>query len=495
MNIVEAFHDRNLLGHGIRDFSTFTAQEVILRAAYGLGFKDEEQHAIYTKFTGRIEIPAKQFKIVLMINGRRSGKSYLMAENAVFLALFRNYKKYLALGEVATIMVIAADRDQARTIMRYIAGILEAPLLKQKLLKTKASKFEFQGQVVIEVATCSFRSVRGYTIAAVLADEAAFWSDENGANPASAVFAALKPAMMTIPNSMMIIGTTPYARRGPIWDFYDRFYGIENNHTLVWQAPTLDMNPSIDPAEVELEFQLDPANAEAEYNAKFRTDVEALLSREVVEAITVNGRFAIPYDPNKQFYGAIDASGGSSDSFTLGIAHAEDARGILDLVREVRPPFSPDQVCSDYAEIMRGYNISKCSADRYALGSVMESFSKYGITIEHSEMDRSAIYGNFLPMANARRIELLDHSRLRQQLLGLERKTSRLKEIIDHSRGQHDDVCNAACLALVSAAGTLSGSEMWSRFGESYQDFALEQFGHWKVENAGSFRGNYGGTG
>ena len=76
----------------------------------------------------------------------------------------------------------------------------------------------------------------------------------------------------------------------------------------------------------------------------------------------------------------------------------------------------------------------------------------------------------FFPLANARRIELLDHSRLRQQLLGLERKTSRLKDIIDHVRGAHDDLANSACLALVSAAGTLSGPAMWTAFAEKWPE-------------------------
>ena len=300
MNIIDAFHDRNLLGHGIRDFSTYKVLEVILRAIFALGFRDDEQRALYTRFTGRTGIPANPFRQICMICGRRSGKSFLMALIAVYLALFRSYNKYLARGEVATIMVIAADRDKARTIMRYIAGILEAPLLKQKLRKQRASAFEFHGNVVIEVATCSFRSVRGYTIVCVLADEAAFWSDESGANPASAVFTALKPAMMTVPDSMMIIGTSPWSRRGPVWDFRDRWYGVENDHTLVWQADTLSMNPSIDPAEIQREYDLDPVSAAAEYGAQFRSDIECLLTREVIDAITIPKRFELPFDPDKK---------------------------------------------------------------------------------------------------------------------------------------------------------------------------------------------------
>jgi hypothetical protein len=52
--------------------------------------------------------------------------------------------------------------------------------------------------VVIEVATASFRTIRGYSIAALIADEMAFWFDgESSANPAEEILAAARPAMAT----------------------------------------------------------------------------------------------------------------------------------------------------------------------------------------------------------------------------------------------------------------------------------------------------------
>jgi len=144
---------------------------------------------------------------------------------------------------------------------------------------------------------------------------------------------------------------------------------------------------------------------------------------------------------------------------------------------------------------MHSYGIASCTGDKYALGSVVEGFAKFGITLEHNEMDTSAIFGSFVSMINSSRCELLENARLYQQLLGLERKTTRLKEIISHQRNGHDDLAVVCCASLLAAAGTLSGSAMWTRFGESYQEFAAEQFGPWKIGNNGSFRGNYGGTG
>ena len=313
-DIIRAFHDPNLLGAGIRDYSTFKAWETALRAIFGLGFVSDEQRAIYRRCTNRTDTPTPCREAILLC-GRRSGKCFMMALCAVWLALFRfgGKKPYLQRGEVLTIKVIAQDRDAARTIMGYVDGLLSVPLFKQKVKKQTAAAFELADNVRIEVVTCDYRAVRSYTCGAALCDEACFWSNDNGVNPAEAILAALKPCMMTVPNSLLLIGSSPWARRGAVYDRYDRWFGVANEHTLVWQAPTLDMNPSIDPAEVELEYALDPANAAAEYGAQFRTDVEALLSREVIEAATINGRFELPYDPMKNYFAAIDASGGSSE--------------------------------------------------------------------------------------------------------------------------------------------------------------------------------------
>ena len=45
---------------------------------------------------------------------------------AIYEALFTDYRKQLAAGEVATVMVIAADRKQARSVMRYTSGLINS---------------------------------------------------------------------------------------------------------------------------------------------------------------------------------------------------------------------------------------------------------------------------------------------------------------------------------------------------------------------------------
>ena len=88
---------------------------------------------------------------------------------AVYLACFRDYSPYLGAGEVATIAVIAANRMQARSIFRYVLGLLEAvPALKVMIKDDTADQIMLNNRVVIEIHTASFRVTRGYTLAAAL---------------------------------------------------------------------------------------------------------------------------------------------------------------------------------------------------------------------------------------------------------------------------------------------------------------------------------------
>jgi len=57
---------------------------------------------------------------------------------------------------------------------------------------------------------------------------------------------------------------------------------------------------------------------------------------------------------------------------------------------------------------------------------------------------KSELYQGLLPLLNSGRIRLLDSERLKQQLLNLERRTSRSgRDSIDHPPHMHDDVANA----------------------------------------------------
>ena len=145
--------------------------------------------------------------------GRRGGKSFAKALIAVYLAVFRDWRRYLSPGERAIVPLVAADREQARILHRYCQGILSAPILQRSVAHVTASEIELNGGVTIEVVTRSFRSVRGRSVCVAVLDELAFWRDDDSANPDAEVLNAIRASMATFgSDSMVIAGSSPYAR-------------------------------------------------------------------------------------------------------------------------------------------------------------------------------------------------------------------------------------------------------------------------------------------
>jgi len=140
-----------------------------------------------------------------LIVGRRGGKSRVLALVATYLAAFRDYRPFLAPGEVATIAILAFNRAQARSIFRFVSGLFNAvPILKAMILSETEEIITLSNRVVIEITAASFRSTRGYSIAAVLCDEVALWRLESeSANPDTEILRALRPGMATIPKSIL----------------------------------------------------------------------------------------------------------------------------------------------------------------------------------------------------------------------------------------------------------------------------------------------------
>lgn len=455
MDILAALDDPALFAPHFKG-GTWRPWRAFLAALFALPL-DADALALYQAHTGRTEPPAVPFKEAALVIGRRGGKSRVLALIAVFLATFRDYEAHLAPGEVATIAVIAADRRQARSIFRFALGLLKAvPLLSVMVHDETADTITLGNRVQIEIATASFRVTRGYTFAAVLADETAFWRSDDSANPDVEIFRALRPGLSTIPGAILLNASSPYRKRGVLHDAYKRHWGKDGARVLVWQASSQAMNPGLDAAEIADAYEDDPAAAAAEFGAQFRDDLADFVAREVVDACTVPGRYELPRVAGCHYAAFVDPSGGSADSMTLGIAHGDPKdreRRILDVVREVRPPFSPEGVVADFAVLLKAYGINRATGDAYAGEWPREQFRKQGIAYQVSEQSKGAIYLNALPLLNSRKVELLDVPRLAQQLCGLERRTARGgRDSIDHAPGAHDDLANAAMGALLLKA-------------------------------------------
>ncbi|MDR4469109.1 MAG: hypothetical protein MRJ68_12580 [Nitrospira sp.] len=455
-SILDAMDDKRLFG-SLFSGETWRSWRALLVALFGFP-ATPAQAKLIQRCTGRSVMPTSPASELFCIVGRRGGKSRIAALLAVYLACFRKYAN-LATGEVGTVMLIATDRRQARVLKRYIIGLLrEVPMLEQMIVNETGDAIELSNRIVIEIHTASFRAVRGYTVVAALLDEIAFLPSEGSANPDSEILAALRPAMATVPGALLIAISSPYAQRGELYRAYRDHFGKDGDPVLVWQADTKTMNPLVPQVVIDNAYQQDEVVASAEYGAMFRRDVESFVRREAVDACTIPGRFEVPYVSTILYIAGFDAAGGSgSDEQTLAISHSEQRGGrwvhVLDFVTSVKPPFSPQQVVEDFCQILKTYRITRIFGDRYAGEWPREQFTKHGIEYRLTDKPKSDLYKELLPLINSGSVELLNHPKLLGQTCSLERRTARGgRDTIDHPPSGHDDLINAAAIALVTCA-------------------------------------------
>jgi hypothetical protein len=458
MNVVQALADPHTLGASFPMLRTWRAWITCLRAAFALPMNAKDR-AIFQQHTARSTPPAKPVTELWVVVGRRGGKSRITAALGCYIAAFRDYTPYLAIGERATVAIIAADRAQARTIFRYVRGMFHAsPMLRSMIERETGDTIDLSNAVTIEVHTCSFRSTRGYSLAAILADETAFWRDDSSASPDTEVLNALRPGLATLPGAMLIAISTPYSKRGALFETYQAHYGQDSPNVLVWSGDSQSMNPTLSDAVIAEAYQRDPVAAAAEFGGEFRGDISAFLNDEWIESAILEGVHEIAPVAGVHYCGFSDPSGGAHDSFSLSIAHNENGRLIQDCIRSVRPPFDPGSVVGEFASLLKQYHCFAVQGDRYAAEWVVSAFQKCGINYLPSEYTKSEIYLECVPLFATGVVQLLDDRTLLNELRQLERRTARGgRDSVDHPPRARDDAANACCgaLRLVSGRGVL----------------------------------------
>ena len=214
-------------------------------------------------------------------------RSFILAVIAVYLGLLQGLAAVPRPRRGGTVMIIARD---TQTGARHQALHARPPPRACRCFgawsRPKTAKAStLRNRVVIEIHTASFRSTRGYTIIAALLDELAFWpTGDDAAEPDSEVINAIRPGMATIPGAMLLCASSPYARRGALWDAHRRHFGKDGDPILVWQARHQEHEPERAATRHRRGDGGEPVAAAAEYGAQFRMDVEAFINREVVNA-------------------------------------------------------------------------------------------------------------------------------------------------------------------------------------------------------------------
>jgi hypothetical protein len=387
---------------------------------------------------------------LVAIVGRRGGKSRAMAVLLCWIAGLCDHRGILAPGETGVALCISRDQRVARAILDYVEGTLQAsPCLRSLIRNRTQDTITLANRVSIEVRPCNFKTLRGPTYVAIVADEVAFWfTSTDFANPDIEVLAAVRPGLLTTRGPLLLVSSA-YAQSGVLYDAYRRDYGLNGSPgILVAHGTSRDFNPLLPQAEIDRELERDPVRNRAEFLSEFRSDIEGFIPRSAVEAC-VGDYLELEPRPGILYFCFVDAASGSDggDSYVIAIAHKDGDQIIIDCAREVIPPFSPADVVSNVAvPLCKAYRIHKVYGDNYAGEFAKEPFRKAGIFYGLWKQHKSEIYRDpMLPLINSRRITLPRIDRLINQACTLERSVKRSgRDEITHPTHGHDDVINAA---------------------------------------------------
>ena len=316
-----ALDDALLLG-GLIDGPSWLPWRSLLLAANGEALTEPER-AFFQQLTKRDREPLAPVEEFCGVIGRRGGKSRAISVLASYCAALCDHPALVA-GERGVLLIVAPDQRQADVTFNYIVANFEAsPILRQLIEGQTVRTLRLTNRVTIEVRASDFRRLRGLTLVEVICDELAFFLSDNSANPDSQILASVRPGLATT-NGQLFMISSPYARKGELWRSYQKHFGPQGDPLLlVAQATSRTMNATLPQSVVDRAMERDAASAAAEFGAEFRRDIEAFISIEAVQSVVSRGVYERSPVLGVDYSGFVDPSGGSADSFTLGIGHTD----------------------------------------------------------------------------------------------------------------------------------------------------------------------------
>ncbi|MBA7513940.1 hypothetical protein ES705_05958 [subsurface metagenome] len=430
-------------------FKKRPAQEVILRVIYGLPLNNN-QLKIYRKITkNRKEFEAEiEKEEAILVLGARSGKSLIASIIALYEATRKKWRKYLNRGEAGYIEVISTRQKQSEAIIgaNCLRLMENSPNLEGYIRDHTQSELILKNDMRILSLPCNSTAGRGLPIVCLIFDEVGHFYTE-GVRADKDIFDALNPRRVQFPGSKLILISTPSAKQGLLWNFFDK--GFKNHKRLTAQSDTLFMNPLVDKNFLEKEKKRDIDSYRREFLAQFAERVEAFLSYDlVVNSLKLAGD--LPFKSEYQYFCGIDASGlAGRDKFSLAIAHEQGNDIYVDKVKSWDLK-DPDPIMRDIKELAGIYNFVEVSIDRYAKGWVKNALEKIGLEV-NIRPSLAEIYVNVKSLMLGDRLYLPDNQGIKKAFLNTQAFYGRNNALsIAHSRDSegHSDEADAIATAI-----------------------------------------------
>ncbi len=446
-NIIEFATGKEFLN---LSFEERPAQECVLRSFYGLPIP-EHLIEVSKQITGITHGSTDTIEGVWIL-GARSGKSFLASIIALYEATRDKWSQYLRSGETGYVIIIATRIEQARQIIQRNAKqmIMDSNLGHLLVKEPIATEIEFKNGMKIISMPCNSTAGRGLPIACFILDEVGHFYGEGYVSADVDIFNALRPRMAQFPGARTLMISTPAAKQGLLYDWYEE--GFEVPERLTVHASTEVMNPTIPAKFLEKEKLRDPDNYDREFLALFAEKKSTYFPLDALNAaFSVVGD--IEHDPKFKYFAGIDQSGlAGKDRFGFAIAYKEDKTIKVACTRSWETK-DGDIITADIKVLYEKYHAKDCCIDRYAGGWVQQALEKIGLHVDIRDT-LPQIYSQFKSLLLQGRIVLPEKKELKQGLINTTAYYGRNNSLsIAHDRTihGHGDLADAVVTAVALA--------------------------------------------
>lgn len=367
-----------------------TAQRVLARTLDGEALEGDDERAMFTELFAMdpdTAIAPEAQRVFFLLKGSRCGGTLIAASFGLYRALTTSLDQ-LRPGERCFVGFTSADVRLAREALAQAASTIDRnPSILSCVESRSTEKIEIRrphdGRVVVlQCLPATPSAPRGRWFAMVHISECDYLGGADGAAPAEEVVRAY--AARLIRDGKLLAESTPWAE-GFFSKLYSSDFGSPRS-ALVCRAPTLTLYPTDETRElVEKEQKRDPTNASREFFCVWITGGSAYFDRDAIDRCIDHERAPIlsSVEGDRAVCGLDAAFRGDACAMTI----ARSNEGLIEVARvEIRrptkgKPLAPSVVLSDLATIAREYGCRLACADGYALDSVREVFTKFGIKV------------------------------------------------------------------------------------------------------------------
>lgn len=445
---------RGLAGPGYTDSVKPDLFKALMRIEEQLRGRGFHKMSDWWKRTLRRMFESGRRRLVVRV-GRRGGKSSTLCRVAVALALYGNH--VIPTGDVGEVVIISVKKKDARNRLTTIKDILKAIGVRFRPIEDGVQLRDMP--IAFRVYTASFRTSVGMTCICLIGDEVARWmDDETGSNPAREILKSVRPSMLTMPNSLEFLSSSPFSTMDAHYDHYEQ--GETAEQCVAW-AESWVANPSVTEEDCR-KLEPDQETFDREYRAiPMKSGMSTFFDPVALEqAVRAYALPRLPQDMDEVVAGG--DFGFRSDYSACAVFHkvGDIYHPAETLVVKPNPgkPLKVSETCERFSKALKRHETLSMMADGHYREAVVEYLGAHGIAFLDAPKDPAKVYVRMRTLLYQGKLLLPDDKELMRDLKEVQSRPTRngALSIILPKRvgGGHADLVSAIALAAWQKTGT-----------------------------------------